>query len=220
MIVLSGAGWILNAQYGVLKKGESSGFDNIKSLYSKLQLEGIFSYPVKNFGRFNSISKMTCCLTALSLHDCGIRYSPGHKTSMGIIATNTTGCLYPMIDYFKDYFNAGRKMGRGNLFISVLPSSAISEASIHFGCQGPTLYIGTPEKHIPVMLRTAADMVTENNNKGMLCVYTEETQGACFILQDRKNIRPETALQLDNIIRVMEKSLTLAKIIHNIQTLF
>lgn len=255
MILVSGAAWILNSQYGGLKDGKLPDFDssavvplggantadytrqygtlpagagsckagkaglpayNIKSLYSKLQLDGILAYPVKNFGKFDNISKITCCVIALALHDCGIRYFQGRKMDMGIIGTNISGHFYPMMDYIRDYINAGRKIARGNLFVSAMPSSAISEASIHFGCQGPVFYIGMASRHIPIMLHTAANLVTENKNEGMLCVYAENNQGICFVLQDKKHVCSETAHQLDNIISAAETSFTLAEIIDKV----
>lgn len=63
---------------------------------------------------------------------------------MGLIGTNRAGSLEANRLYFSDYLQAGRVLARGNLFVYTLPSSPLAEAAIHFGFQGPMLYMGFP----------------------------------------------------------------------------
>ncbi len=102
MIIISGIGWITKKKYGCVNKTIHRDYTDIKSLHSKLQNESIFLYPVKNFGRFDTMSKMACCAGALALHDAGIRYSEKRKQDIGIIGTNTGGCLESNLNYFRD----------------------------------------------------------------------------------------------------------------------
>jgi len=63
----------------------------------------------------------------------------GHRASRDKCHTG----LWSQRFVFLDYVQAGRKLGRGSLFIYTLPSSPLAEAAIHFGLQGPVLYIGS-----------------------------------------------------------------------------
>jgi len=183
MIIISGIGWISKQKYGCVKRKIRKDYTDIKSLHSKLQNESIFLYPVKNFGRFDITSKMACCAGALALHDAGIKYSKNYEQDIGIIGTNTNGCLKSNLNYFKDYAQTGRKLARGNLFIYTLPSSPFAEASIHFGFQGPLLYIGFPQKQIPSLLQYAEGIVSRKEASAVLAMRVDEKKAVCFVIK-------------------------------------
>ncbi|MDO9464141.1 MAG: hypothetical protein Q7J67_02445 [bacterium] len=182
-MIISGIGWISKGKYGCVKKAVCTDYTDIKSLHSKLQNESIFLYPVKNFGRFDMTSKMSCCAGALALHDAGVKYSEKHKQDIGIISTNTDGCLKSNLNYFRDYVQTGRKLARGNLFIYTLPSSPLAEASIHFGFQGPLLYIMFPQKHIPSLLQYAEGIISRKEASTILAMKVDEKKAVCFVLR-------------------------------------
>lgn len=182
MIVISGIGWISKKKYGCVKKAVCRGYTDIKSLHSKLQNESIFLYPVKNFGRFDMTSKMACCAGALALHDAGVKYSEKRKQDIGIIGTNTDGCLRSNLNYFKDYVQTGRKLARGNLFIYTLPSSSLAEAAIHFGFQGPLLYIMFPQKQVSSLLQYVEGIISRKEASTVLAMKVDEKKAVCFVL--------------------------------------
>ncbi len=138
-ISVCGIGWLTKNEYGCMRKGERSPYGDAGGPDSLVK-KGIFAYPVKNFGRFDHASRMTCFGVALALRDAGIEYGPSRKQDIGIIGANDRGSLQSDIDYFTDYIRSGRTLSRGNLFIYTLPSSPAGEAAIHFGFQGPVLY--------------------------------------------------------------------------------
>ena len=188
MIIISGIGWITKKKYGCVNKTIHRDYTDIKSLHSKLQNESIFLYPVKNFGRFDTMSKMACCAGALALHDAGIRYSEKRKQDIGIIGTNTGGCLESNLNYFRDYVQTGRKLARGNLFIYTLPSSPLAEASIHFGFQGPLLYIMFPQKQVGArravpLLQYAEGIISRKEASTVLAVKVDEKKAVCFVMR-------------------------------------
>jgi len=187
MIIISGIGWISKQKYGCVKRKIRKDYTDIKSLYLKLQNESVFLYPVKNFGRFDTMSKMACCAGALALYDAGIKYSGKHKQDIGIISTNTDGCLKSNMNYFKDYVQTGRKLARGNLFIYTLPSSPLAEAAIHFGFQGPLLYIMFPQKQVPSLLQYAECILSRREASTVLAMKVDEEKAVCFVLKREKD---------------------------------
>ncbi|MCK4401172.1 hypothetical protein KAW08_02560 [bacterium] len=183
-MIISGIGWISKKKYGCVKKAVRKDYTDIKSMYSKLQNESVFLYPVKNFGRFDTTSKMACCAGALALHDAGIKYSEKYKQDIGIISTNTDGCLKSNLDYFKDYVQTGRKLARGNLFIYTLPSSPLAEAAIHFGFQGPLLYIMFPQKQVSSLLQYAEGIISRREASAVLAMKVDEEKAVCFVMRE------------------------------------
>jgi len=142
----------------------------------------LFSFPFKNFGRLDAISKMTCYAVALALQDAGMHYSAGQKQDIGIIGTNASGSLQSDIHYFRDYLNSGRTLSRGNLFIYTLPTSPLAEAAIFFGLQGPLLYAASPDGSLASILAMATEMILLEETPVMLAGMAEEDKAVYCVL--------------------------------------
>lgn len=189
MTAITGIGWITQHEYGNVIHNLNQRYSDPDLLHSRLYNEDIFLYPVKNFGRFDAISKMTCCAVALAFHDAKIQYSEDHKYDMGIVGMNTCGSLASNICYFKDYIESGRTLARGNLFIYTLPSSPLAEAAIYFGCQGPLLYMYFLHEQIPSLLLHAEKILLNGETTRMLAVVAEEHKAVCFLLTRKKDTK-------------------------------
>lgn len=180
-ISIRGIGWLTNNGYGCIRSHARRTFEVGEGIHS-LPKRGIFPHPFKNFGRLDSMARMTAYAVALALQDSGIEYSPGLKQDIGIIGTNTEGSLRSDIEYFKDYVESGRTLSRGNLFIYTLPSSPVGESAIHFGLQGPLLYVMEERNSLAQVLDIAADMVMAHETPMMLVGRAEEAEALYFIL--------------------------------------
>jgi 3-oxoacyl-[acyl-carrier-protein] synthase II len=180
-IFVQGIGWLTNNGYGRIRTGQHRAFERGEGIHS-LPKGGIFPHPFKNFGRLDSIARMTAYAVAQALRDSGIEYSPGLKLDIGIIGTNAEGSLRSDIEYFKDYVESGRTLSRGNLFIYTLPSSPVGESAIHFGLQGPLLYVREEKNSLAQVLDTAADMIMAHDTPMMLVGRAEETEALYVLL--------------------------------------
>lgn len=180
-ISLRGIGWLTNREYGCVRMGLRHAYEEGEGI-GALQKKGIFSYPVKNFGRFDGISRTTCYAVALALKDAGIVYSSSKKQDIGIIGMNSAGSLKSDIEYFNDYLKSGRTLSRGNLFIYTLPSSPLGEAAIHFGFLGPLLYVADEESSIALLLDAAEEMILSEEAPVMLAGRAEEDEAVFFVL--------------------------------------
>ena len=175
-----GVGWADElAGGGVRRSVRSPGLAALRAAGGR---GGPFAYPVRNFPRFDAVSRLTCMACALALQDAELGYAEGVKMDVGLLGTNAAGALEANRSYFTDYVQAGRKLGRGSLFIYTLPSSPLAEAAIHFGLQGPVLYIGSSGEATAAILRTAADMVGSGEAGGMLAVRAGAGDAICFAL--------------------------------------
>ncbi|MBA3016669.1 MAG: hypothetical protein KJ550_04710 [Proteobacteria bacterium] len=205
MIIIRGIGWIKPTEYGSILKKLQGNYNELKSLHSRLLQESVLRYPIKNFGRFDDSSKMTCCSIALALNDAGITYSNSTKNDIGVLGTNDNGCIKSNLSYFKDYVASGRIMARGNLFIYTLPSTPMAEAAIYFGFQGPLLYVKFQVNQIPSMLRFAGKMILREETSKMIAVEASEEKAVCFVLDKKNDASNMQTLFLEDILDITEK---------------
>jgi len=162
----------------------------------------LFSYPVKGFGRYDRVSQMTCCVAALAFHDAGMSYAQNRKQDIGILGTNSDGCLQSNLDYFKDFVANGRTLGRANYFVYTLPSIPMSEAAIHFQCRGPLLYMAFPKESVASMLRQADRMILRGESMAMLAVSASEEDAQCFMMSRADDVSGKDALRLEEVIEI------------------
>jgi 3-oxoacyl-[acyl-carrier-protein] synthase II len=180
-IVVSGIGWLAGQAWGgVLGRPRETGVEGGGAPFWKRK--NLFAYPVKNLGRCDAVTRMTLCACALALKDAGISYAEGEKADMGLIGSNAEGSLEANRAYFSDYLQAGRVMGRGNLFIYTLPSSPLAEAAIHFGFQGPMLYMSFPDGGLGAFLEAGASLIIDGAAEGVLAVMADEREAVAFVL--------------------------------------
>ena len=213
MIFITGIGWITKKEYGCVIQGMHKNYDNLNLLNSRLYHESFFLYPIKNFGRFDTSSKIVCCACTLALHDASILYSKHRKQDIGIIGTNIAGSFPSDVCYFKDYVQSGRMLARGNLFIYTLPSSPLAEVAIYFGFQGPLLHITFSQKQVSSLLQCAGKMILRQEATAMLVVNVGEEEATCFVLRQKEDVPSKKAFNLGEAIVITQKTSRLDEMI-------
>lgn len=181
--MIKGYGWIKEGQCGCKQKGLLWQYADLRSLCAQLLKDVVLAHSIENFGRFDAASRFVALSVALSLHDANIHYAKDKKQDIGILGTSPDGAFDPDLVYFRDYAGAGRKLGRGNLFIYTLPSSPLAESAIHFGLQGPMLYVrnlGKPEDYLLVQ----AELMVQNKvAQIILAVSFDTNEAVCKCIQ-------------------------------------
>ncbi len=205
MNVVAGIGWITQNEYGSVMKQLRRSYSDMGSLRSELQDDSVLSYPVKGFGKYDLVSKMTCCVSALALFDAGMSYSESKKQDIGILGTNRDACLQSNLDFFEDFVVNGRTLGRAKFFVYTLPSIPVAEAAIHFKCRGPILYMGFPEKQVPSLLRQSDRMILRGESEAMLAVSASEEDAQCFVLRAQQDAPADRVLGLEEVIEVADR---------------
>ena len=144
-----------------------------------------YKRAIKNFGRFDNLSKRTCLSVALSLNDAGLHYSKDTTQDIAIVGFNNEGSLQSNIRYFKDYVESGRKLARGNYFAYTLSTSSLSEASIAFGLNGAVLSIMPAsasmmkpilEEHARLAVSQAVIVVINDEESMVSCVLGKQAK--------------------------------------------
>ena len=194
MIGLCGIGWINKEEYMCVMQNKRIRYSDTTS-FEGLYRKDIFSYPFKNFGRLDNVSKMVCYAVALALKDAEEPYFSDSKKDMGIVGTNADGSLESDVDYFKDYIVSGRKLSRGNLFIYTLPTSPLAEAAIHFGLQGPLLYMTAEKAKLSLVVRTAEDMLLLEETQSVLAGINNNDEAMYFVF--KKDHKPGSLVLCD-----------------------
>jgi len=213
-MVVQGIGWIRDGAYGVVRQRRRVDFSGRETLQTLAKADGLFAYPVANWGRFNAAGRLTCCACALALRDAGIAYAAGTKIpGIGLLGTAPDGSLEANREYFKDYVDSGRTLARGNLFIYTLPSSALAEAAIHFGLQGPMTYLYSPAEPFAALLATAAGMIAAGEATAMLAVAADATGAVCHVLGPRQAVRDRGLEPMEDVIARTRGAATLAALI-------
>ncbi len=182
--LVKGSGWIDADACGCSGKGIRWEYSDLRSLCAQLLADSVLAFPVDNFGRFDLQTRLVVLSVALALYDAGIGYERGKKQDIGTAGTGPDGSLTSNLDYFRDYVSCGRTLGRGNLFIYTLPSSPLAEASIHFGLQGPLLYMRHADDPETKMLEQAESMIRGNDARAMLAVVFGSRQSVCRYLSE------------------------------------
>ena len=208
MSVIAGIGWITQTEYGCVMKELRRPYSDMGSLRSELQDDSVLSYPVKGFGKYDLVSKMTCCVCALAHYDAGMSYSRSQKQDVGILGTNGDGCLQSNLDFFEDFVANGRTLGRAKFFVYTLPSIPVAEAAIHFKFRGPVLYVGSPGERVPSLLRQSDGMIRRGESEAMLAVSASEENAQCFVLRREQDAPPDRVLGLGEVIDVAERMAT------------
>jgi 3-oxoacyl-(acyl-carrier-protein) synthase len=213
MTAITGIGWIAEAEYGCVRRQLRRPYSDMKSLRSKLQDDSVFLYPVKSFGKYDRVSQMACCVAALAFYDAEMSYSESRKQDIGILGTNSDGCLQSNLDFFEDFVRNGRTLGRANLFVYTLPSIPVAEAAIYFKCQGPLLYMTFPKAPVASMLRHADRMIVRGESRAMLAVMASEEEAQCFVLKRSDDVSGEPISAVEEAIEIGERMIPLEEMI-------
>lgn len=212
MRVITGIGYITEQTFGGLRQGVSQSCEGVQDAYAQLKNIGVLSGKVKNFGRFDDLSKRVLLASALALRDGCIEYPLAEDHECGIIFGNSNGSLESNLEYFDDYISNGRMLARGNLFVYTLPSSGIGEAAIYYGLRGPLLYLSNLDP-AAVALTQASDMIADNEAATMLVLVEGTQEMICFVVRDEKDCSAAqgAAIQINTMLEFLKKNAVIAK---------
>ena len=211
-IMVLGIGWLTPEGYGCIRSGLRHAYEDGESVHT-LPKKDVFSHPFKNFGRLDTISRMTVFGVSLALQDAGMKYSPLKKQDIGIVGTNTEGSLQSDREYFRDYLEGGRTLSRANLFIYTLPSSPIGEAAIHFGLLGPVLYVASENNALMAALDTAGEMLLANEAPVMLSGKAEADEAIFFVMEQDPGQGRSTLCDLATARALVEQNTPLSGLV-------
>jgi len=134
---------------------------------------------VKYFSRMTEESR--CCLRAAKLAMTGARWpAPGQE--IGLLCAKSEGLLRANEEYFRDYVATGRTLGRGNLFIYTLATSALGEVAIALSLTGPSMFIQADERPLAALVRHGEQMIADGEAGGMLALWSDSSAAVCLAI--------------------------------------
>ncbi len=166
--------------------------ETLAGAYDFSSIPNLFSYPVKNFGRFPLTAKAACAGCALLFRAAGIEYRQREKHQTALLCSGSPPASIANQTFFRDYLDSGRVMGRGNLFIYTLPTSGPAEVSIHFGLCGPFLYIESTSDPLGELLRAARRTAVTEQIDNSVCLWQDSQTTLALYLRTPSNGADQT----------------------------
>lgn len=199
MNAITGIGSIINDRYETSLKSEAATFSSLKELYRDFRVSGELNGAVKNFERFDVASKMICLATALALKDAGKTYPIDQDCVVGQLLISHNATLTSNLEYFRDYVQNGKIMGRASLFIYTLPTSSLGENSICYGFTGPAQYIGVDRDLLKSALDHAQLMLEAKYIDSVVVAVQNESSVSVFIVSKKFNKNNNVILLNDSV---------------------
>jgi hypothetical protein len=203
--VITGIGWIAEREYGSVANKLRRSYSDMASLRSDLEDQSVLLYPLKGFGKYDLVSKMTCCVAALALCDAGMSYSETNKQDIGIFGTNTNGCLQSNLEFFKDFVDNGRTLGRGSLFVNTLPCIPVAQAALYLKCRGPQLYLAFSHRQLSSLLRESDSVILRGESPAMLAVRASEEDAISFVLRREQDVSAQKTFEIHAVSDVLDR---------------
>ncbi len=132
----------------------------------------------KYFARMTDDARSLLITTRLAMNGAG--WEKSNPQHVGVLGMGYAGVLRADYDYFQDYADQGRSLGRANLFVYTLPTSALSDVAIALSLTGPTLHIHADSSPSNALIQHAVAMVENHEAAGMLCVCSDGATSICF----------------------------------------
>lgn len=208
MIRVLGLGWVQGGEFGCARLGRRHAFPAGATLHSLWRAAALLPAPPKNVGRFDAATHLACDAIALALRDAGLESAAGRTQDIGLLVATPDGSVAANRAYFADYLAGGRTLGRGNLFIYTLPTSAAAEAAICFGLRGPLLYAAAARRPAHGLLSMAGGMLGSGESSLMLALLADGATAVCFLLAPETIAPHHGVCDLEEVLRIAEKEMT------------
>jgi hypothetical protein len=188
--VIRAAAWFCSEHCGVVAARGSSWQKPAPSATSDLL--ALVGRPVKYFTRMTGESRFCLCAASLALK--GADWWERASGEIGLLAAGSEALLSANEEYFRDYVASGRTLGRGNLFIYTLATSALGEVAIALSLTGPSMFIQDDARPLAALVRHGEQLVADGEAGGMLALWSDSSAAVCFAIA--AGARDETIISL------------------------
>jgi hypothetical protein len=178
--VIRGVTWFCAEHYGVSVPGQRSWEKPSPALSAQAEILALIDRPVKHYGRMTAESRFCLCAASLALR--AMSASESGDQEVGLISASFDGCLEANQKYFGDYVDCGRTLGRGNLFIYTLPTSALGEIAIALELTGPCLFVQDDTVPLSSLVTHAQHVVADGEADQMLALWSDTQAVLCMVV--------------------------------------
>jgi hypothetical protein len=200
--VIQAVAWFCAEHCGSLARGGAALRKKAPALSVTEEVTALIGQPVKYYARMTNEARSCLCGAKLAIQAAGWR-----AIEIGLLAASEKAWGMAEEEYFRDYLANGRSLGRGNLFIYTLPTSALGEVAIALKLTGPTLHISDDVGPIAGMIRHGEQMVGDGEAGGMLALWSDDQAAVCLAIdgrdgQDWLKLPECSPMELANHLRV------------------
>jgi len=168
--VIRAAAWLCRQHHGVFMASGDSW-----QRPTPADLPSIVGRPIKYAQRLTDEAWNCLCAASLARKAAKIETS-----EIGLLTAGTEGYRNAQENYFRDYVDNGRALGRGNLFIYTLPTSVAGEVGIVLSLRGPCLFIRDEVRPLPALLEHARQMLSDGEADAMLLLWSDSSAAICL----------------------------------------
>ncbi len=179
--MIQAVSWFCAEHCGSLTRGGAIIKRKSPALLASEEVMALIGQPVKYYARMTTEARSCLCAARLAVQAAGWR-----AMEIGLLAASEKAWVMAEEEYFGDYLANGRSLGRGNLFIYTLPTSALGEVAIALKLTGPTLHISTDVGPIAGMVRHGEQMVSDGEAGGMLALWSDHQAAVCLAIDGRQ----------------------------------
>jgi hypothetical protein len=174
------ASWFCAEHCGVFAPAGRSFEQRSPAFSTAAEIPALVGRPVKYYARMTPETR--CCLFAASLSLKHARWETD-AVEIGLLSAGSDGCLRANGEYFHDYVANGRTLGRGNLFIYTLQTSALGEVAIALSLTGPCMFIQEGDDPAVSLARIGGQIISDGEAGGMLGLWSDSEAAVCMLIE-------------------------------------
>lgn len=175
--MIRAAAWFAPDDYGVLVPGARSWKKPSPPFSAIADILALIDRPVKYYSRMTTEARLCLCAASIALR--AVPISQSKKPEIGLLGAGE-GFLQANQEYFRDYVASGRTMGRGNLFIYTLPTSALGEVAIALSLGGPCMFLQNDAHPLASLIKHAEQFVADGEADLMLALWSNSRAALCM----------------------------------------
>jgi len=173
------AAWFCTEHHGLYAPLNKSWQQPSPSLSATAEIPALIGRPVKYYARMTAETRYCLCSASIALKSAGW---DSKAIEIGLLSAGSDGCAHANEEYFRDYVANGRTLGRGNLFIYTLPTSALGEVAIALSLTGPSIFLHDPTQPLACLNRTAEQIISDGEATGMLALWSDASAAVCLAI--------------------------------------
>lgn len=190
--MIRAAAWFGSEDYGVLVPGGPSWKKSSPPFSATAAILALIGRPIKYYSRMTTEARLCLCAASIALR--AVPNPQSGDREIGLLGAGGEGFLQANQEYFRDYVASGRTMGRGNLFIYTLPTSALGEVAIALSLAGPCMFLQDDSHPLASIIKHTRQIVTDGEADLMLGLWSNTQAALCMAIDAEPGDNPIAAM--------------------------
>ncbi len=175
--MIQAVSWFCAEHCGLYLPGGKSWEKRSPVISGSAEIPEVIGRAVKYYARMTTETRYCLCAASVAMKEMGW---DGGEREIGLLSAGSDGCAKANEEYFRDYVANGRTLGRGNLFIYTLPTSALGEVAIALSLRGPSACVYENGRPLGAMVRHAQEIIADREADKMLVLWSDPEAAVCL----------------------------------------